>query len=146
MLQFRRYVPRLLAFSILAAALAAASGCGSGGTGIVSGKVTVDGKPVTHGTIFFVSEVGKKDAFAAGIIEGDYTSEPMPVGGTKIYIVSREVPPGGPGGGGNDLQKSSPKASPKVIKVPERYGSPETSGLTYDVVKGDQNKNFELSN
>lgn len=139
-------IPRLVAMALLATVLVAAVSCGDKGMGVVTGKVTVDGKPVTHGSITFLSEVGNKDPFTAGIIEGDYTTPPIPVGATKIYIVSREVPPGGPEGGGNDLQKSAPKGSPKVIKVPDKYGSPDTSGLTYDVVKGDQTKNFELSN
>lgn len=145
MKRIARHTPRCIALTLLGIALALTMGCGDKGSGVISGKVTVDGKPVTHGSIVFMSQVGKKDAFTAGIIEGEYTTEPIPVGATKIYIVSREVPPGGPGGGGNDLQKSAPKASPKVVIVPDKYGSAETSGLTYDVIKGEQKKDFELS-
>ncbi|HJZ58674.1 MAG TPA: hypothetical protein VKE74_27275 [Gemmataceae bacterium] len=146
MRQIRSAPIRWTATAALAVALALAAGCG-GGEGTVRGKVTVGGQPVTHGSITFLSEAGKRDSYTAGIVDGQYTTDPIPCGSTKVYISSREVPPGGPVGGGSDLQATKKTAAKEkvVVVVPEKYGSPETSGLTYTVTRGSNTKDFELT-
>lgn len=132
----------------LAAVLALTAGCGPAPTGSVSGTVTVAGQPVPNGLITFSSEVGKRDSFSAAILNGKYTTEPMPVGVAKITIINRganpaEVPAKETGGG--DLLPVARPTAKAEVKVPLRYSAVDSSGLNYDVPKGDSTKDFDLT-
>src|SRR2546423_1656505 len=83
---------RLVPLAALAAALALA-GCGSGGTGVVSGKVTVNGKPLKKGLITFSSEVGNRDPYSARIVYGAYQTGEIPCGPAKVTIYPAQINP-----------------------------------------------------
>ena len=103
---------------------AAPLGCGSK-TGTVTGKVTLDGKPLLIGKISFT---GKGKTVSADIIEGEYTAKKVPVGDVKVTvdtsIAKHEadnllagaqrggggMPPGGPPRGMKEGRQMPPEA------------------------------------
>jgi hypothetical protein len=56
-------------------------------------------------------------------------------------------PPAGIIGGGDGMQMSSPTPIDfsKAVRIPDRYSNPETSGLKFTVVKGEQSYDIPLS-
>jgi hypothetical protein len=135
-----------MAFGGVLGLLLAATGCGSGGTGVVAGKVTVGGQPVREGTITFLSEVGKRDAYTAAIINGEYKTSPIPCGMAKIIIMEREGPPAPETlGRGNDNRPTAKKGAPAAPpKIDAKYHDPGTSGLEIEVKRGENPRDFDL--
>ena len=129
-----------LFLNILLCCLAGLSGCGKSRgfeTAPVSGKVTLDGQPITKGTVTFVPRKGKT---ARGSIseDGSFTlgtysnADGAIIGDQRVVIVSHE---------GGMEEDTTPK-----YRVPRRYGSPGSSGLTFDVQSGVDNfASFELT-
>jgi hypothetical protein len=126
--------------ALLGLAVALCAGCGSGGVGVISGKVTVEGKPLKKGSIHFLSEVGNRDAFTASISDGTYRIPDVPAGPAKVYISTppeQPDPETGPKGG--DLlppPKLTTGPRPKS-PIPEKYLSADTSELSLTVKKGE---------
>ena len=85
-----RSLRRSAPLAALAAAVLALAGCGSGGTGVVAGKVTVNGKPLKKGLITFSSEVGNRDAFSAAIKDGLYKTGEIPCGLAKVTALNAD--------------------------------------------------------
>lgn len=137
--------PTRWAFVVVLAGLAA--GCGPAPTGTVSGTVTVGGRPVPNGLITFSSEVGTRDSFSAAVLDGKYTTGPIPAGPAKVTVIARGANPAeAPAGkGGGDLAPPPKSAAKKVVTVPTKYGATDTSGLTFEVAKGDNTKDFDLA-
>lgn len=120
-------------------------GCGSGGPtmGRVSGTVTVDGKPLSKGTIAFISTDAQRPNATGTITDGSYTlqtTEPgdgAVVGEYKVGISDVDsaalntAMPGMPA----PVQKSA---------IPKTYQDGNTSGLTAKVESGSNTKNFDL--
>lgn len=142
-----RVFVRAVPLASLGFAVVLCSGCG-GGVGVVSGKVTVNGKPLERGSITFLSEVGNKDPFTASIQDGEYRTDLIPVGTTKIYVLppmdlSQKV-------GGGDLLAPPPKAQEGGGLPPgrgyfhDRYTEAGTSGLEYTVKKGENTHDINL--
>jgi hypothetical protein len=77
---------RWIWLSVAAMFLVGASGCGR--TATVKGKVTFQGRPVTHGSVILLSSDGKA---RSGVIESDgsYSVENVPAGDLKIGVISR---------------------------------------------------------
>ncbi len=144
-------------------ALMALTGCSRGSrtfpTGIVSGKVTFKGEPISLGKITFITKEGSGD-FGTGIInDGAYTLD-APLGLCKIeiqmqtdqnkYAVSPQQ---------MKMIKSKMKAmkdqgmnvpdEPPVTKrstftLPEKYKYADKSGLEFDVKTGKQTWDKDL--
>ena len=144
MLTRRELFARGVAAGAVAGAGALTAGCGGGGSGVVTGSVSVGGQPLRDGLITFVSQTGKRDAHAAAIIEGKFTTGPIPSGDTKVTVIVGMGRPAVETGAG-DNRPAAKERGPKQVTVPERYGNPDTSGLEYTVVKGDQTKDFDLT-
>lgn len=113
----------------LAALTLAAAGCGPSWA-TVSGKVTVQGKPVTVGTVLFVDAnsqiaTGKLDS------EGHYTAQRVPLGSLKVAVQTLRP------------EQVRGKAA-NAVPVPQQYTDPDTSGLTCDVQRRQQEYNIEL--
>lgn len=116
-----------------------AVGCG-GKPAKVSGAVSVDGKLLDQGTVFFAPAAGGMRA--SGIIQSDGSyviktnrDTGLEVGEYNVGVVSRELIRPNPGG----------PPMPGEYIAPKRYGNPKTSGLSYTVEQGSNEINLELS-
>jgi hypothetical protein len=147
-----------------------AAGCGSKAT--ITGTVTYQGKPIPQGYIVFYPDSGARPVNAP-IIDGKYTAEQVPTGPAKVSITSLYMEGGGGPPMARQLEGSPemiskmggpPQDAPippearermaqgaasfgqfkKGIKIPDRYGDPEQSGLNYTVGAGQQTKDFKL--
>ncbi len=111
-------------------------GCGSStSTAPVNGTVNYNGAPLKEGTITFIPQEGTP-AYGK-IVDGVITdldtdgNKGAPVGKNKITVQAVS--------GGNDMY------APKKSLVPDKYGDPEKSGLTAEIVAGKENKvEFDL--
>jgi hypothetical protein len=121
-----------------------AAGCGPPPTGTVTGTVKVGGQPVPNGLITFTSEVGNRDAFSAAVLDGRYTTGPIPAGPAKVSVIARGANPA-EAAGGSDLAPPPKRAARKDVTVPPKYAATNTSGLTFDVAKGENTKDFDLA-
>jgi len=137
------------------------SGCTGGSTADyqgakVSGKVTLDGSPVTDASITFKPAVdGGTAAFGKTNDEGIYTlnSTSAKVGVTpgkyKVVITKYEKIGPDPAAAVSeddpayDGATNAPAPKPKSL-IPEKYSKAESSGLEADVVEGDNDIPFEL--
>ncbi len=129
---------------VLPLLLVLASGCGSGKTGTVSGKVLLDGKPVPGGYINFFPSGENSTAKTSPIGEdGSYSVKGVPVGTAKITVQgvagSVQIP-------NSNLPKGMemPVSDRKAVFVPPKYSTTEQSGLSYEVKSGSQDHNVEL--
>lgn len=158
---------------IISGLIVSAVGCGPG-TGKVSGVVTLRGKPVPAGLVTFRPADPAANSVSAELDrEGRFTVE-LPVGQCRVCIDNRQYePPPKPGAGipsGISLspeimaklkQTPNAEAAPEIdptktadapvvrdaglyVKLPEKYYTMETSGLSIDVEPGEHSKNLEL--
>src|SRR5262245_18457053 len=111
---------------------------GCGGTGVVSGKVTVNGVALPKELITFLSEVGNKDVYNAAIADGVYRTAEIPCGPAKVIIIPAlgEGPP--PEAKGIDLRPPvRPVRGKANVQVPAKYQSADTSGLQLTIKPGE---------
>jgi hypothetical protein len=122
---------------------AAVAGCGAK-TGTVAGKVSVDGRPVTGGIVFFLgAEVGEgqKNSSPGPIHEdGTYEARDVPVGPVKVMVMPDIMTMGKGRARGRPLKPGMPAAdsasSPASGPIPPKYTKFDTSGLTLTVHEG----------
>jgi hypothetical protein len=123
----------------------ALAGCGSDSElGSVHGVVRLDGKPLATGTVRFIPASGRA---ATGTIQSDGTftlgtygeSDGALIGKHQVAILAFEVHPVPRTEGGR------PPATPTTPLVPRRYMAPGTSRLTFDVKRGDNPADFDLT-
>ncbi len=145
----RRTALQLSSFVALALAVQVVAGCGVA-TGNVSGKVTYKNKPLNAGTVTFI---GQNNAVLTSVItdDGRYSISKCPVGEVKITISTPAVGVGverakmDPGKMGGAPAGVGETVKPVAhVTVPSDYNSPETSKLTYTVIKGDQAHDLDL--
>jgi hypothetical protein len=124
----------------------AAAGCGRA-TGDVSGTVTYGGKAVPVGTVAFYDADGQWLA-SSPISGGTYSVAGVPTGPATIAVTT---PRAGPGRRGTRLPPPPPRGAKKTarpkaepVTVPDKYGSPAKSGLTYTVKTGTQVHDLQL--
>jgi hypothetical protein len=122
-------------------------GCGPPPTGTVSGTVTVGGQTVQNGLITFVPEKG--ESCSAAILDGKYTTGPIPAGPCKVAVINRPANPSAGGnevaGGGDVLPTAKPsKGKTKEVTVPQKYSDPTGSGLSHTVTAGASTKDFDI--
>jgi hypothetical protein len=137
-----RQTPRLVR-AILVAFLAFAGGCGSSGPPIVSvsGKVTLDGMPLTEGVISFISKSGH---VSSAPIASDGTfqlvsqyGKGIPLDGYSVSILPRqELDPTKISMAGNTVKTNS--------RLPMKYQNPAISGLTANVNGSSSKFTFNL--
>ncbi len=128
---------RLVAkYSLVVMFLLATFGCEANQkTAALSGKITLDGKPITQGSVLFTASGGEKRNAASGDIKADGSyavqigqTEKLIVGEYIAVVVSREPSTPHPDGG---------PPTPGALITPEKYGDPQTSGLRYNVRPGE---------
>jgi len=139
----------------------AALGCagGSKARAKVKGTVKFFDKHLTAGTVAFTNKEGH---IGSGNIdfEGNYEVSDAPIGETVVTVKVPSmsggsmavggpkpppgVPPMQPPGG--ESKTAAPPIDPKkIISIPAKYGSPDTSGLKFTVEKGENTHNITLS-
>jgi hypothetical protein len=147
--------PRLLrraapgSFIVLCAAL---SGCGAS-KGDVTGKVKFKDQTLPYGSVQFQTSTGQ--SFASEIAEdGSYSIKGVPAGSVKVAIAcvdpamekylrdmaTKSRTPEALKTGGKPIEIDEAKYK----KIPGKYSDFNTSGLSYDVVGGQQTKDFDL--
>lgn len=124
-------IRRLLAVGLMTAVLGI-GGCGGEPVGMVSGLVTLDGKPVDGGTVSFLPPAGGIPVTTAIGNDGRFTATGVPVGEMMVGVQS----PGDntPTAGEiikNQGAKSGPQAAPPKppMRFPDKYADPSASGL-----------------
>jgi hypothetical protein len=136
------------------------AGCGgsSGNTANVSGKVTIDGAPVTGGSMQFTAKDGP--TFHVQINDdGTYAQSELQPGDYVVTVETESLNPNKKHAvyGGAQGAKMTNQASPMppgvagagpsgtYVPIPKKYGDPKKSGLTATLAKGKNDKvNFEL--
>jgi hypothetical protein len=116
-----------------------AAGCGETGTGSVRGTITVAGKPLPRGSITFLPGAGDRDPVTAAVIDGVYDTGPMPTGPARITILHSTSAPAPAGG---DRVPGQTPADP--LRVPPKYHSPDTSGLSLPVKPGANTFDYDI--
>ncbi len=125
--------------SILACSLLLlASGCGGGHGASVSGRVTLDGKPLDTGTVTFHPEGGGPTAYGGIHSDGSYqvktgTQQGLPPGEYRVTVLATTEPPtDGPSVPGEQI-------------TPFRYANPAESGLRFTVARGSNRYDIDLT-
>jgi hypothetical protein len=137
---------RWIASAIVLAALATAGGCG-GPTTTVTGKVTYRGRPVTYGSVTFLS-ANKMARFGVIQPDGSYTVENVPPGTVRIGVISRDP---AKSRAARRKRQSSPPGNPPAASaatgwfpLPPQFETAETSGLSFTVTSGRVHYDIEL--
>lgn len=107
------------------ASLVAGGACGPR-HGAVSGRVTVDGVPLDYGIVNFVTNGA---ASSAPVVDGTFAAGGVPLGTVRIAVRALPRPV--------VAEPAAADARP-YAPLPDRYLSPEESGLTLDVRPGRQ--------
>ena len=154
----------LAAAVLLPAVLVLVSGCGSDykARGVVKGRVTVNKKPLTTGTVMFYNANG---ITGSGSIdpEGNYVVADAPAGDCQVTVSVPDLPMDpsvrarlkgkgpkmpelkGPPDAESPALPSAPTVPKEIVPIDAKYSKPETSGLKFKVEKGgDQTFNIEL--
>lgn len=100
--------------------------------GILSGKVSVRGTPVTGGEVYVVGGIGNNEYAATAVIQpdGSYGMDRVPVGSVRISV----SPPLG----------ANPGDTVPGPGIPAKFRDPHTSGLAFEVVPGPQISDVKL--
>jgi len=136
----------------LASALLCLAGCGwTAPTGSLAGTIRFGGKPVAAGRITVLCEGGNKPVFFADITNGGYSVEGAPVGAARVTVQAFAAhPPTGqaptlPGDAPPlPIPANVPRIGKPVSGFPERYLTPNTSGLRCEIKPGPQTQDFDL--
>jgi len=139
--------------AIAALVVVALAGCfWKAPTGIVTGSVRFDGKPVAAGRITFLCESEGKPVFFADITDGAYRVERAPVGGARVTVQTFgaassagnvPTPPGS--APALPIPANVPRVGKPIAGFPERYLNPNTSGLSLEIKPGPQTQDFDLT-
>ena len=141
-----RITAALLSFATLTALIPGCGGHEFGALGSVSGKLTLDGKPLASGTkVIFMQPTQGYSGFGITNAAGEYsiewrrsgtTYDGLPVGNYQVMLVSAgavdidDV-------SAEDMLAGGPKQSPAKADIPAKYLRTSTSGLTYDIAEGE---------
>jgi hypothetical protein len=141
-----------------------APGCssrtGRQNTGVITGKVMYQGAPLPGGAIHFIQGEEQWGGFP---IRGDGTFvAEVPVGPAKVAVETQSAKNQG---SREEMMKKwreaagpeyvhlkqekmvlPPSSAPTVVykEIPARFSDPDKSGLTHEVVPGEQQRDFEL--
>ena len=152
--KMRRPNTRLLPLCILLLAVGCSSNRKSAEYSEVTGKVLYQGKGLPGGRVTFVSSDGFSGS--ANIDENGEYKISAPIGEVKISVDNRMLAGGtstrkGPGAPDTTKQilkrpgsEEPQKMKGQYVSIPEKYASPDQSGLKYKVVKGSQTHDIPI--
>lgn len=139
---------------VLVLLLLGIAGCGPG-KGDVSGVITYKGQPLKSGQVVFQPDGGTMVAAEIGP-DGRYSLSGVPEGTVKIGVSVidpgvtqhfRDLSAAGQSKGARDGKDAPKKPTGTPVQfhaVPQKYGDPNGSGLTYEVKSGTQTHNIDL--
>jgi len=120
------------------------TGCGGLSKGTVTGKVTMNGKPVSA----LVTVLAENNQAVSGKTdkEGNYTVNDVPVGKAKVSLADRSDDPGptGPLTVDPKAPVTAPPSTAAKAVIPKKYNEPTTSGIALTVVSGKNELNIDL--
>ena len=120
-------------------------GCSKPDVGTVAGRVTLDGQPLSTGTIVFEDAKRGISVNAALASDGTYTARTYDKPGLSPGSYQVAIRPGLVGSGEAPLVGDADSSSgASVSTIPQRYRSVRTSELTADVQLGD-NRPFDFA-
>jgi len=113
------------------------------------GAVTKNGQVVKSGVITFISKDGRGTALASIRKDGAYTAFNVPVGEATVILVNTvEVPDFDGPIDMAQFMKPNPSNKLAALKkstvIPDKFGKPETSGLTMTVRSGDNHFDIDV--
>jgi hypothetical protein len=134
---------RLMIGAIACSALVCLSGCGGNYDSSVSGKVTIDGRTVTNGTVAYQPVAGGPAAYGRIEPSGDYVIRTgretgLPAGEYQVTVTANEP------AATLQTEKGGPPPPGKAI-TPAWYRTKETSGLKFTVKSGSNTIDLELT-
>jgi hypothetical protein len=140
--RFNGFIVRRLALTV-GIVLAVLGGCGGPadpGTMMVSGVVTLDGKPVDQAAIGFLGREGARLATAQTDKAGKFTIRAA-MGKNVVTVAKAGAPPVlAPPSSESQLMPTTTEYQQMIqnikTEVPAKYGDPKTSGLSVDVAEG----------
>ena len=122
-----------------------AIGCsGEQSLGPVSGRVTIDGKPVTAGRVTFSAKDQSNAASGELTADGSYTIADAPTGDVVIAVRTRDyatiLMPGSAKitkgvDGDSSVYTPSQKANPLYVATPDRFADLSKSGIEVTIPK-----------
>jgi len=128
------------------------TGCGGGSNmSAVSGKVTYKGNPLPNADVTFSPEssagtpaAGRTDASGSFVLSTPSKGQGASPGKYRVHVIARgpDRPPK-PGETGSGMPG---EMMPGDALIPMKYFAPDSSGLTFEVKKGSNTANFELTN
>jgi hypothetical protein len=120
---------------------------GCDGTATVTGKVSYQGRPVTYGSILFLSS---DRTSRSGVLEADgsYTVERVHPGEVRIGVISHDpskvLRSGKPAHRGEKGIAAAKKALKTWFPLPRKFEDPDTSGVGCSLDPGHVNYDVEL--
>jgi hypothetical protein len=131
------------------AGVALLPGCGRT-FGSVTGTITLGGAPLPAGLVSFLAEDGT--VVSANVdTNGNYRVDNVPAGLARVTVYTGFND--NPGAMGDLLKnqgrdpvrfKDMPKSAPPLVMVPQKYSTPETSGLSVTVGKSETKYDIPL--
>jgi hypothetical protein len=146
--------PPRAALGLVLVGLLAVSGCG--GTGTVSGVVRFNGELVRAGRVTIITVKGEnkfgESKSTAILDDGSYTIVGVPSGDVRITVETFLRRSAGKTSMPKDMGKGMAPENPegftappeKYVKLPERYGSVESTDLIFKVTAGSQTINLDM--
>jgi hypothetical protein len=133
-------------WAFLAGGLLAAGGCGGKqDVGYVSGKVTLNGQPLSKGSVVFHNPAKGIVVSAPLQPDGSYTAKTYQLAGLPPGEYQVSISPTGVGSGETPLaEPPKPSASSGTTNIPAKYLQPKTSGLKVTVQPG-KNPPFDFN-
>lgn len=149
----------LLSAAVIATLTVGMTGCGPSGAaaGVASGKVTYNGTPLTGGILTLHPVNGGPDFPITITYEGTFSSSGVPDGEMQVAIETESLKNRRPAGYDTSKMPAGSKPpdvklpdvdmskQPTYMKIPAKYASVKTSGLTWTISKGTNDRNFELT-
>lgn len=145
----------LAAFTVALLAGLVSTGCsGDSRVAAVSGTVTLDGKPIGDAAVAFVPKDGGRPAFGITDADGNFeltTFAPRDgalIGSHSVTITpaddeseaaSPDVSEAGDDSLNSVAAEFKPKRRPKRSRIPGRYSNQDSSGLEFEVKRGQGN-------